>query len=273
MTTQPIATTAGRDLTPLGTGGQRAVDCWDTLTLLLERELSTAHAALLAEPLTNAARGAIDWYARGEGAAAPLSALPEAARAAVSARLEALVGGIEALAARLKASGAEGDRFLGGMLSLALQIPGPDFVYAIGEQPVLVAWGHSTGGTQPQGMVLTGRRRLAELRRWTILPPPPKALLRPMEPPPHTTRRAWLGPFGAGAILLAATPLFLLLAAATWSSAHSPPCTVPPAQLNLIATLQDARARGAALQIERARLAEELGTRRQQCAPAPVQTP
>jgi hypothetical protein len=67
MSGHPIATTVGRDLSPLGTGGQRAVDCWNTIVLLLERELSPAHAALLAEPLVNAARGVIDstrWQGR-----------------------------------------------------------------------------------------------------------------------------------------------------------------------------------------------------------------
>lgn len=273
MNAHLIATTSGGDLTPLGTGGQRAVDCWDTLTLLLERELSAAHAALLAEPLTNAARGTVDWYARGTGAATRLSTLPPAVRGEINARLEALVGEIEVLATRLKASTAEGDRFLGSMLSLALQIPGSDFVYAMGEHPILVAWGHSTGGARPQGMVLTGLRRVAEARRWSVLPPPSKALLRAAEEQARPARRAWLGPFSAGGIMLALALLFLLLAARSWSSAQSPPCTVPQAELGLIAILQDARGRGAALQIERARLAEELGHQRHQCAPVPARTP
>jgi hypothetical protein len=271
MSGHPIATTVGRDLSPLGTGGQRAVDCWNTIVLLLERELSPAHAALLAEPLVNAARGVIDWYAKGDGVAAPLSALPEAARDAVNARLDALAGEIDVLAARLKGSAAESDRFLGAMLSLVMQIPGPDYVYAMGAEPVLVAWGHSTGGAAPKGMVLTGRRA-ANRRRFRVLPPPDKALLRGQVAAPRPASRFKLGASGAGAILLAATLLFLLLAALTWSGVKAPPCAVPPTQLGLIAVLQDAQARGAALQVERARLAEQLGTQRQHCPPA-VGTP
>jgi hypothetical protein len=273
MTVQPITTTTGRDVTPLGTGGQRAVDCWNTLTLLIERELSSAHAALLAEPLTNAARGTVDWYARWVGTAVRLSSLSVPERAAAQLRLDVMVGDIEVLADQLRSGNGEGDRFLGTMLSLALQIPGPDYVYAVGEQPVIVAWGHGTGGARPQAMVLTGRRRVApDRRRWIVLPPPPKSLLgsgAEALPP----RAAFPGPLASGAILCSLAFLFLLLAAGTWSSARPPPCAVAPDQLGLLAILQDAQARGSALQVERARLAEELGARRRQCTPAPAEKP
>ena len=57
-----IATTRARDVQALGKGGQRAAESWSALHRLLERQ-SPGHAALLAEPVANAAQGETDWYA------------------------------------------------------------------------------------------------------------------------------------------------------------------------------------------------------------------
>jgi len=120
-----IATTRSQDLQPLAAAGQTGIEAWRALHTLLLRELSPAHAALLAEPVASPARGEVDWYAEGDGAAIRLQDMAEPARTAAQARLDGLVGDIEALAARLSASRTDGDRFLSEMLGLALRLPGP----------------------------------------------------------------------------------------------------------------------------------------------------
>ena len=63
-----IATTRQQDLQALAAAGQTTVEAWRTLHKALS-ELSPAHAALLAEPVANQARGEVDWYADGDGPA------------------------------------------------------------------------------------------------------------------------------------------------------------------------------------------------------------
>ena len=157
MASLPIATTRSRDLQPLAAAGQTGIEAWGTLHALLLRELSPAHAALLAEPVANEARGEVDWYAEGDGPAVPLQNLPDSERAAAQARRDRLAGDIGALAARLAGSRAEGDRFLSDMLGLALRLPDENSVYVRNGQPVLVGWGHVRSGGRGGGAVLTGR--------------------------------------------------------------------------------------------------------------------
>jgi len=177
MASLHIATTHFQDLQPLAAAGQTGIESWRALHTLLLQNLSAAHAALLAEPVANAARGEVDWYAEGDGPAVPLQDLPEPARAAVTTRLDQLVGDIEALAAKLgdgrtlrsSAPSEDADRLLSDMLHL----PGPDNIYGCGKQPVLVAWGHVRSGGRGGAVALTGPAMPPQAAHTAILPPPP----------------------------------------------------------------------------------------------------
>ncbi len=261
-----IATTRAQDLQPLAAAGQAGIESWRALHTLLLQDLSPAHAALLAEPVANAARGEVDWYAEGDGPAIPLQELPEPARAAATDRLDQLVGGIEALAAKLGDSRMNADRLLADMLRLALRLPGTDSVYVRGGQPVLVGWGHVRSGGRGGAVVLTG----------PVMPPPaPHAAILPPPPSPYAAAappRMWL--WGAlGAALLA--PLLALELGMRdpfgWFAVDMPQCRLEPGQLALAQGLDDGVAREGVLRTELARLTADAGQRRLLCPPVPAQ--
>lgn len=256
-----ITTTRTQDLQPLAAAGQTAVEAWRTLHTLLLGELSSAHAALLAEPVANEARGEVDWYAEGNGPALRLQDLEGPARAAAQARLDGLVGDIQALAERLGGSRADSDRFLSDMLGLALRLPGPDGVYVLSGQPVLAGWGHVRSGGRGAGMILTGAV-LPPIAAQVILPPPPSPYGG--LPPPRT----WLlGVLGLSLLV----PLLISALAwrdpLGWFAVDVPMCRLEPGQLGLAQGMQDEVAREGVLRTELARLSADAGQRRLLCPP------
>ena len=128
---------------------------------MFARELSLDHAALLAEPVANPAQGTVDWYADGKTVPRRLIDLPEGERAVVQDRLTSLAAGIETLAQTLSGRRTESDRMLSSAVLEALRTPGPEFVYVIGDQPVLVAWSHGKTGAQAGDAWLIGQGRAA----------------------------------------------------------------------------------------------------------------
>ena len=135
-----LVTTTRRDgLRPLGTDGQRL---HASLVRVLAREIGTAAAGLLAEPVPNPNGIEIDWYVEDEAPARPAASLPAADRAALEARFAETAESIRTLAARYRASGDTERLRLAQALENALEVPGQDYLYAVGERPVLVAWAH-----------------------------------------------------------------------------------------------------------------------------------
>jgi hypothetical protein len=263
-----IATTRSQDLQPLAAAGQTGTEAWGTLHALLLRELSPAHAALLAEPVVNAARGEVDWYAEGDGPAARLQDLTEPERAAAQALLDQLAGDIQALAARLGGSRAEGDRFLSDMLGLALRLPDGGGVHVRGGQPVLVGWGHARSGGRGGAAALTGRA-MPPAAQTAILPPPPSPYAA--APP----RRTWLwGALGASLLAPLLAGLLLWRDPFGWFAVDALQCRLEPGQLGLAQGLQEEVAREGVLRAELARLAADAGQRRLTCPPerAPAAT-
>lgn len=255
-----IATTRSQDLQPLAVAGQTVIEAWGTLHALLS-QVSPAHAALLAEPVANAARGEVDWYAEGDGPAIRLQDLPEAERAEAQARREQLVSSIEALAARLGGSRTGSDRFLSDMLKQAMRPPADDRVYVRGGQPVLVAWGHVRTGGRGGAAVLTGQA-MPPAARAAILPPPPS----PYAAAPAT--RTWLwGALGASLLAPVLAGLLLWRDPFGWFAIDAPQCRLEPGQLGLSQGLQEEVAREGVLRTELARLAADAGQRRLTCPP------
>src|SRR3978361_1143596 len=99
MAATRIATSSNRDLQPLGTGGQLTIGASEALSALLTRELTSAHAALFAEPQARSERGEVDWCAECTGPADPLSHLPPEQAVPVQAELDRLEADIRALMA------------------------------------------------------------------------------------------------------------------------------------------------------------------------------
>jgi len=257
-----ITTTRSQDLQPLAAAGQTGIEAWSALrTLMLER-LPPAHAALLAEPVVNEARGEVDWYAEGDGPAIRLQDLAEPARATAQARLQELVGKIETLAAELRSSRKDGDRFLSDMLGLALRLPGDDAVYVQDGQPVLVGWGHVRSGGRGGATVLTGPAMPTPAARGAILPPPPSPYAALPAP------RTWLwGVLGASLLAPLLAGLLAWRDPFGWFAIDVPQCRLEPGELGLAQGLQEEVAREGVLRAELARLAADAGQRRLVCPP------
>ncbi|HUN40522.1 MAG TPA: hypothetical protein VMU81_09545 [Acetobacteraceae bacterium] len=235
-----IATTRQSELEPLGTGGQSAISVAPTLRSALSRMLSPGHAALLAEPVANPARGEIDWYADITGEAVPLPSLPPPARADAGATLARLGAEISALAANLANAPAEADRFLGAMLGAALSVPDESYVRVADGRPFLVGWGHRQAGPRHPNPLVIGTLQASQVRM-PILPPPPRFL--PVAPLARTAP-AWLWWLAlAAAVLLWILPVWLLADA----FAAPVPCAVAPSGLAQMQRLDEAHAVTAAL--------------------------
>ena len=266
MAMLPIATTRHRDFQPLGTAGQTAIELWGVLSALLARELSPAHAALLAEPVENAARGEIDWYTSSDGPAIALTLADPAAAAAVIAERSRLEQDIRTLAERRRASTNESESFLGEMLLLALSVPSDEHVYLLGGQPVLVCWGHAPAGGVPKAATLVGYRSGAPTPM-TILPPP-------ILPVVASTLRRWLLPLLLVSLLLPLLALLLLLLDPYgWFAVAGPECRIADGQSARLAERPEPAARGSVLRAELAQVTDAAGRRRLQCPATRVQAP
>ena len=287
MASLRIATTRTQDLQPLAGSGQAGVAAWGALHALLTRELSAAHAAVLAEPMVNEAQGTIDWYAEGEGAGARLIDLPEPVRARVQARLDQLAGEIGALATRLQTSRTEADRLLSVALEQALRLPGPEFVHVRGERPVLVGWAHVRSNQRAGEAALTGQAWRAGGGAGAAgragpgaagvaaggMPAVPRGgmVILPAPASPFGVQARpgvwrWAGVVAA-AVLGAVVFGLLLRDPFAWFSIPVPQCRLEPGQLGLGQGLQEAVARETVLRTELARLTADAGRRRLLCPP------
>jgi hypothetical protein len=257
-----IATTLNRDLLAQGVGGQLAVQHWEQLTQYLRRALSPRHAALFAEPNPDPEKGSIDWYATGSGPAYPLPSLDPAAQEAVRADLMRMVAEIQGAADKLRGSASEGDRFLGELLRLALEIPDQGAVRVRDGQPVLAPWGHVAAGAGAMRELLVRMVPTAVAPMAIVGPPAAVAAAR---------RRIW--PW-----LLAFLLLLLALLLALWLLWRDPfgwfatpqaQCAVPDRATASLDGLREEEAREGALRAELARIYAEAGERRLLCRPPP----
>jgi hypothetical protein len=229
MEDQLVATTRDIDLQPLGIGGQPAVLAWHQLAGYLARTLGAGHAALFAEPNPNPGRGETEWYARVAAPAVPLASLPRAEQDAARAELERLVAGIRAEAGRLSTSQRPDDRFMGGLLHVALSFPGEEHVRVAAGRPVLVAWAHEAASRTGGQVALVSARELgAAGAGGARAAGEPAAPAR--ETPPRGTghARQWPGRAGAGALLgvLGIAALVAILAAFLMSGREPGPAPV-----------------------------------------------
>lgn len=141
----PAATLVRSTLTgvrPLGVRGEPLHTTHEQIRGVVRRRLSERHARLLAEPQTDDIGRRIDWYSEVEGTVAPLSSLSPGSRAAALAEVESLGKDIEGLGARLAETPSDDARLLGRALALAVRRPSDDYVFLVGDQPVVVCWGY-----------------------------------------------------------------------------------------------------------------------------------
>ncbi len=285
-------------LRALGIGGQTVVMAYQQIEHDLRRHLSVEHAALFAEPNISAA--AVDWFAatQSDEPARSLTELSAVERAPVVALLGRLVEGIRRRATSLQTSNREGERLLGQMLELALEIPSRAYILVIdGHRPVLTFWGHTSDRDLPERDVLS--RLLAEaappLPPPPLLPPDPSAAplqaagsgagqsVETIVAPVHVERvilqerrrdwRVWLA--GAGLLLTLCVIGFLLLRACGLGLGSDLTLVDYCSATETLPALTLAQQRQVALEQELAELTRRAALEQQRCAitTAPVHAP
>jgi hypothetical protein len=134
---------------PLGVRGDPLHAVAGQLLSVIRRRLGDGPADLLADPQLREADDGIDWYAARAGEVRRLAELDEGERAAALQTVETHLAAIRALGAQLQTPDAsEEARLIGRSLELATSRPSDDFVYVVGGQPVIVAWGYEADATQ-----------------------------------------------------------------------------------------------------------------------------
>ncbi|WP_165837486.1 hypothetical protein [Zavarzinia aquatilis] len=255
----------------------------DTIAGHIGERLGPAHAALFTRP--REAGAFIEWHSVADGAPVRFVDLPPEARAEVQSRLGRLVGEIRGEAGRLAASGAAEERELGALIAAALEIPGLDRVYLVGDQPVLTDWGSialdptGRGVPSPRGVLFAFAPVIRPIPRAGDTAPLPGATPTAAAVPAAAVARAapsrWTWPVVATLLALLALALGVI-ALFAWqrgwlSSFLDKPalvCEVPESEIGLAADLEGLKAREQDLRRGLSDLQRQLAEKAAACRPA-----
>lgn len=149
MAEQTLILTTGVGLRPLGVRGEPLHATQAQIRAVLQRRLGARHAALLALSQPHERDSAIDWYADAEGEVRALSALDPVGRETASAEIDLLLQQAQRLGEELIASASSEAELLGRSLQLAARRPPDSFIFLVGDQPVMAAWGYEPDGLPP----------------------------------------------------------------------------------------------------------------------------
>lgn len=133
---------------PLGVRGDPLHAVAGQLLAVIRRRLGDGPADLLADPQLRESGDGIDWYAARGGDVRKLADLGEDERARALATVATHLAAIRALGAQLQSSDSEEARLIGRSLDLSTARPSDDFVFMVGDQPVIVAWGYEADAAQ-----------------------------------------------------------------------------------------------------------------------------
>ncbi|MBX3498942.1 MAG: VWA domain-containing protein [Alphaproteobacteria bacterium] len=138
-----LLTTTSAAILPLGVDGHPLHGRQDQIRAVVERRLGRRHALLLAEAEHRPDSDITDWYSPAAGAAIGAAAMDEEGRNALRGEIDALLADIDRLGGELERAKGAAAQAAGRHLRLAARrSPDDAFLYRVGEQPVLVAWGH-----------------------------------------------------------------------------------------------------------------------------------
>ena len=147
MNVNTLVSTTLAGARPLGVRGEPLHNAHDQIRGALRRRLGERYARLLAEPQSYDGGRATDWYTTATGPVQRLSSLPATRQQALLSEVDGLLGDIEALARRFGEAESEDGRLLGRALSLAVRRPSDDYLFLVGDQPVIVCWGYESDST------------------------------------------------------------------------------------------------------------------------------
>ena len=186
----------------LGVHGQSVVEAHRQLATILASRLGPPHAAYFARPQTDGQSGAIDWYAAADAKTVPVTQLAPEQKAAVERRAAKLREDIAAFASQLRREGGSAE-LVGHMLDVALNVPPGDYLYAAGDQPIVVMWGHEV-----QAASATPRATVPSRSAPAATQPPPRQEAAALASPGLLGQAWWAWLLPLALVLLLA--LFLL---------------------------------------------------------------
>jgi hypothetical protein len=260
---------------PLGVRGDPLHAVAGQLLAVIRRRLGDGPANLLAEPQLRESGDGIDWYAAQDGAVRRFSELSDAEKTQTLATVDGHLTAINGLGDQLAASQTSDEaRLIGRSLHLATRRPSDDYIFLVGDEPVIVAWGYepdalaSLAGFAPSSVPVIAPPRAA------VLASAPAVML----PAAVGWSRFW------GALLWGLLFLILLLMASWLLRAcapvdpslnvatletPAPPAPEPPPDPTpvLKASLDDAQAEESKLKLELASLQDDLKKKVEMCKP------
>lgn len=269
-TNRRIVTTPLDGLRPLGTAGQRS---FALITRAARDNFSEAHELLFAEPVPSPVGDTIDWYSGAGATLTPISQLGDDRRQRVLARLGELVADFLGYASRLESSNDPEEKRLGTALRNATEVPDESYIYASGDQPVVVCWSHCLNVRQaPRGVLsahipakprpghqpVLGAGLAGSVARRQVYPGAAVAVLA------HESDFGWLAWLTWFFIaLVTGTIIYLLVTACGLNGIGA--LNFCPARVAAGVTTEEDR--GAGLRDELARLQRDLGVSELQCLP------
>lgn len=141
---------------PLGVRGEPLHQAHEQIRGVVRRRLGERHARLLAEPQPDELGRRIDWYTDLPDVVVPFAELAPDRKASLLAEVEKLSDDIAQLAASLRAAPSDDAQLTGRALELTARRPSDDYIFLVGDQPVIVAWGYdaeAAGSLLPPPMV------------------------------------------------------------------------------------------------------------------------
>ena len=143
------------DYTPLGEVGYPVYSAAPQIRLAVARQIGQDAADFLAVPKHHLEGKSIDWYAPVSGDIVPWSAASPEERAQLIGQIEQFRARIAEHAQKIRASAAEGDqRVFGLLLEQATRIPDETNLFLVGNKPVITFWGFVKAGDDRRRDVL-----------------------------------------------------------------------------------------------------------------------
>nr|WP_294509950.1 hypothetical protein [uncultured Rhodopila sp.] len=203
-----------KGLEPLGAFNQPVYKSYGQIRAALLNELGPLYADYFARPDTDAGGSSINWLAHQLGEPRRWVDLPAAEQTRLDPIRQQVSEGFARYRAQLEAAPISSPRNnFAKLLAQACCVPGQQYLYFVGDQPVVAFWGFKTMG------VAEGLDPLRLVSGATVLRGAPVGTPPPIEPPPAAAaiivprrRRWWLW------LLLLLLLLLLLALWAWWNS-------------------------------------------------------
>ena len=263
---------------PLGVRGEPLHAVASQLLAVIRRRLGDGPANLLAEPQLRESGDGIDWYAAHDGEVRRFAELSDVEKADALATVEKHVAAINGLGDQLAASETSDEaRLIGRSLQLSTRRPSDDYIFLLGGQPVIAAWGY-----EPDALASLEGFAPSAVPAVAPAVPPPAAVLASAPAVMLPAAVGWSRFWGA---LLFGLMFLILLLMASWLlracapvdpslnvatiETPAPPAPEPPPDPTpvLKASLDDEQAAGKKLELELAALQDDLKHKVEMCKP------